>query len=977
VSNRQTALAALREQLGRAADHPDPAGRLNDLGTDLLALFEQTGERDALDESVAAGRAAVAATPEGDPDRAMYLNNLGNALLTLFEQTGVRGALDEAVEAERAAVAAASAEDPDRAAILTNLGNTLQALFACTGELAVLVEAVDVGRAALVAAPDDFADRAALLSNLGGALRMLFGRTGESGVLAEAVEVGRAAVDATPADHPYLAGRLNNLGNALRVSSEQTGELGVLAEAVESMRAAVAATPAEQPVRAMHLNNLGCTFLAWFERTGDQDVLEEAVETGRAAAAATSADDPDRAAILTNLGNTLLALFACTGERDVLDEAVVTERAAVMATPADHPDRAMHLSNLGGPLLALFERTGEPAVLAEAVEALRQSVSDTPAEQPDRAGRLNNLGSALRMLFEQTGEQSSLDEARRHYREAAHSTAGATILRIIAYRQLALLPADPGDSDDGLQAVEAAIDLLDTLAPGSLARADREFQLGRLANLAGEAAAAALAAGRPARAVELLERTRGILAADTLGMRDGDHTRLRDHTPRLAEELDRLRERLDVLDRPRRAGRSDFGLLDTPEAMREEDRRLAEERRESHAAWQRLLARIRRIPGFADFHRAPAISRLAGYAHEEPIVFVTTSPTRCDALILTDTADPVQVVPLTGLTHAAAYDYTDRLLAACYAAIDPDLDPMERRNAQREILSILAWLWDTVAEPVLARLGHTAAPHGDEPWSRVWWCPVGVLAFMPLHAAGHHVDIASEAGESTSPRTVLDRVVSSYTPTVRALAHARTRRSDITTCSTLIVPVPDIPGYELASVTEETRSISTLIPSARLLEHPTRAALLQALAAYQLAHFACHGEADWEDPARSTLILADHATDPLVVADILGLNLTADLAYLSACDTSVAAPRLADESLHITGAFHLAGYRNVIGTLWSVDDSASAEIAAGFYAHLTNQGTVPPRTDRSAHALHHAIRSLRANYPNTPTLWAAHTHTGA
>jgi CHAT domain-containing protein len=72
----------------------------------------------------------------------------------------------------------------------------------------------------------------------------------------------------------------------------------------------------------------------------------------------------------------------------------------------------------------------------------------------------------------------------------------------------------------------------------------------------------------------------------------------------------------------------------------------------------------------------------------------------------------------------------------------------------------------------------------------------------------------------------------------------------------------------------------------------------------------------------------------------------------------------------------LADYRHVIGTLWSVDDLAAAEIAVGFYAHLTTQGITPPAPGHSAHALHHATRDLRGRYPNTHTHWGAHTHTG-
>ncbi|MDX3387465.1 CHAT domain-containing protein [Streptomyces niveiscabiei] len=67
------------------------------------------------------------------------------------------------------------------------------------------------------------------------------------------------------------------------------------------------------------------------------------------------------------------------------------------------------------------------------------------------------------------------------------------------------------------------------------------------------------------------------------------------------------------------------------------------------------------------------------------------------------------------------------------------------------------WRWETIAGPVLTALGHTPLP-------RVWWVPAGPLGLLPLHAAG------VRGGPSA-----LDRVVSSHTPTVRALLHARRR----------------------------------------------------------------------------------------------------------------------------------------------------------------------------------------------------------
>ena len=101
------------------------------------------------------------------------------------------------------------------------------------------------------------------------------------------------------------------------------------------------------------------------------------------------------------------------------------------------------------------------------------------------------------------------------------------------------------------------------------------------------------------------------------------------------------------------------------------------------------------------------------------------------------------------------------------------------------------------------------------------------------------------------------------------------------------------------------------------------------------------------------------------------------MAYLSACHTARnLSVELLDESIHLAGAFHLAGFRGVVGTLWAVSDRAAVEIAADFYHALRNpSGALDP--GRSALALHRAVRRQRDLLPEAPTVWAGHMHTGA
>jgi CHAT domain-containing protein len=152
----------------------------------------------------------------------------------------------------------------------------------------------------------------------------------------------------------------------------------------------------------------------------------------------------------------------------------------------------------------------------------------------------------------------------------------------------------------------------------------------------------------------------------------------------------------------------------------------------------------------------------------------------------------------------------------------------------------------------------------------------------------------------------------------------------------------------------------------------TSAAVRDLLPRHAWAHFACHAVSSPTDAAGGQLLLHDRE---LTVRDIAALrNDRAELAYLSACETAHGPERLADEAIHLTGTFHLAGYPHVIGTLWSIAEPVAAAVARSVYDDIT---TPVPDTGNTAEALHKAIREARDAAPDTPAIWAAHIHVGA
>lgn len=788
----------------------------------------------------------------------------------------------------------------------------------------------------------------------------------DSAALFDATDEARRVVATIPQDHPERAYGLLRLGHVLVRGYQVTADVSMLNEGTGILREAVAALPSSAPDRANHLSILALAVRLKAEVTGELELLGEAVAIARDAVALTPREDPRRPDRLSNLGGTIEALAGRVDDLSLMDEAVALFREAVEATPQGHPGRSAILSNLGSALRARFRYTGDSQQLLQAIEVLREALATGPEGEAGRSAILLNLAAAVQDMFVSTGDQSHLRMSAELIRAASVQEDAPARIRIDALRSLAELTYG-SNVDASLEAVETAVRLLNLSLADNAGSADLAAQLRGYVGLPAYSAAVAVTAGRPERAVELLERTRGVLAARVLDIRDSDLGRLRDVAPDAAERMEGLRGEL---------GEADHGYAESlqPVGPATAEARLRATRRTVAAAWERAVDDVQRLPGFAGFLRPPAFAEYADQAGDGPIVFVYTCPARSDALILTGSSG-VEVLPLTTVNHRDALERVARFRAACRRAKGSGASPRERLAAEAEVLETLEWAWDAIAEPILTALGFNTTP--TDSWPRVWWSPVGELAHLPLHAAGRHRGTGRD-GDSRDicPPTVLDRVVSSYVTTIRLLAHARAQR--LAPKAALIVSASGVPGMaSLPGADAEGEALAQLVPRAQRLLHPTREAVLSALPHYSLVHFACHGQINQENPDASGLILGDSTATPLTIADINAIRPSGGLVFLSASETAVADPELPDEALHMSGAFLLAGYQHVIGTLWPITDSAARSLALDFYASLTQNGTAEPDVSRSAFALHDAVRRLRDCRRSTPTVWAAYTHSGA
>jgi CHAT domain-containing protein/tetratricopeptide (TPR) repeat protein len=228
-------------------------------------------------------------------------------------------------------------------------------------------------------------------------------------------------------------------------------------------------------------------------------------------------------------------------------------------------------------------------------------------------------------------------------------------------------------------------------------------------------------------------------------------------------------------------------------------------------------------------------------------------------------------------------------------------------------------LWRIVG----ARLDATLRERGIKRRAPLIWVPSGWLSVLPLGLAQHPF----------TKRRLADEYEITIAPSLEAYAVAR-RHADAAgpaTLAAIINPTGDLPGADK----EGEVVASYFAPETRLLlpgEKATPDAVLTALKSQTHWHFASHGTFSWTDVHQSALIM--HGPTRLSVGKLMateGLG-RPRLVVLSACETGlIEITSNPDEFVGLPSAFMALGAAGVIGTLWPVNDTATALLMARFY----------------------------------------------
>lgn len=383
------------------------------------------------------------------------------------------------------------------------------------------------------------------------------------------------------------------------------------------------------------------------------------------------------------------------------------------------------------------------------------------------------------------------------------------------------------------------------------------------------------------------------------------------------------------------------GLSATESAVTREALALA------HEQYERLLLEIRDAAGAGDIApprpatwRAVA-SQLA--PHQALLSYLTTDST---TMVFVVTRDSVRLVDL-GIRRPTLASLVDFARGTIMRA------PDEGANAWRAPLARLHGL-------LIAPVENAGLLEG---MSQLLIVPHAELHYLPFGA------LVRRGGDG-SEQFLVERYDIGYTPSATTWLQLRQRSAPAGTRVLALAPrAEQLPGSraEVESLRVLYDQDATVLTGVAATEAAFRASVQH----YPIVHLATYGVLNQHNPLFSFVELhgGNGEDGRLEVHEVAGLRLHARLLILSACQTALASGALADvpagdDWVGLVRTFLGAGARNVIATLWAVEDRSTAEAMQRLHRRLR-------AGDTEIAALSQAQRETLRN-PGTagPFFWA-------
>lgn len=199
----------------------------------------------------------------------------------------------------------------------------------------------------------------------------------------------------------------------------------------------------------------------------------------------------------------------------------------------------------------------------------------------------------------------------------------------------------------------------------------------------------------------------------------------------------------------------------------------------------------------------------------------------------------------------------------------------------------------------------------------------------------------------------------------------RSGETSIYLCAPIQFPAKDnlseLPGTEI-EVTTIAGLFGNSAHVAKFKEANETSIKNSELSNYNYLHFATHGIVDETEPELSRIFLNSSSQDDgnLFSGEIFNLQLKADLAVLSACQTGLGKFSKGEGVIGLSRALTYAGAKSIIVSFWSVADESTAELMTQFYKTLLQN-----KNENYAQALRQSkLQLINSDKYSSPYYWA-------
>ncbi|SCO90086.1 uncharacterized protein FRV6_14214 [Fusarium oxysporum] len=977
---------------------------------DMLEHDNAAGD-DKLEQAFQAANTAVASLPLDSYQYESISSTRLRWLSKKYQSTREQRYLDEALSLSERGVSTFFAKPSTHACWLANLASSLSLRFDNGRDVLDLDNAVRNLEQALEITEKGDPSLSSHLSSIVAVLQKRYDRTGNENDLNRAISYGDKAVESTDYSQPSTASSwLRQMARILMTRYQRTKSLEdlnlALYKAQEALSVKLQSPEDVQDCRRV----LGWICSQRFSRTHDPKDMDEALVHMASAISALS-DSPDKQRIALDTiqddAHILSTIYNSTGNIKDLELPIKMMRSVLDGRENERWSTAwgnasLELSEL---LLARYQREGNKEDIDEAIQHCHNALHTTEDDLPQRSNQLYHAAKTLGVRYEKHRNRQDMERSLEFLQQALTLNSKPLDRIRIGRKAIPLLACLMGDLERADEVAEVTLSLLPVVCRRTLSRRDQQFVMEQCEGLVSFACALSLDKGDVTKALQRVEFGRGLILGHMIDKRNSVH-QLSISRTKLAEEYADLQERLFA------------NVEKLPPALRGPT---SLDRQAAADELAELENRIRQIPGFEDFNKQVTVDQYREYARDGYVVIINIVNIRADAIIVSRSG--IEHVPLKlnmfmsneapqKIRMAMNYGGSEsKGLVASYrqdkaadSAIgegqgqgqDPSIpfygEQRQSVHGETEFRNVslerpdssedMEWLWLSCVKPVLDRL----PPSGD--LHRVWWIGCGYADSLPFHAAGQYLHGKFEG--------CIDKTVSSYTTTIKALQYTRDistriRNSQEGKPTLLLVTMPNTPGQQsLPGVEKEGEAVrDSMKEDATIvsLESPSAKEVLDALGDCGIAHFACHGLSESTDPSESHILLqrkeqsgkfinAVEKLEASALWDVVGQG-KAMIAYLSACSTAESkAKMLGEEGIHLSSAFQIAGFPHVVGSLWPVRDEVCILLARLFYQNLVRNDNFMLGNVDVAQALRNAMIELRDESRFGIRDWTAFVHFG-